>query len=174
VNAQAYTVQNYIYWAEDLQPHQYTGTFQGIHAWVEEQNRIGKFYFRNVINYQFFSPSAPVSLPQWYTLHSVYFENDWFKSALRTQFGIDAQFNSDFRAPQYIPETGQFFLQTFSMQSYYPVLDAYVNIKIRSARFFILVSNADQNFFLPGYYQAYQYPAPDLSVHAGISWMLWN
>jgi hypothetical protein len=174
VNAQIYNVRNYIYWAEDLQPHQYSGTFQGIHAWIEEKNRIGKFYFKNEIHYQVFSPSAPVSLPQWYTLHSIYLENDFFKHALKTQFGVDAQFNSDFYAPQYIPETGQFFLQTFAKQSYYPVLDAFINFKIRSARFFFLLTNADQNIFMPGYYQAYQYPAPDLSIHAGISWMLWN
>jgi hypothetical protein len=52
----------------------------------------------------------------------------------------------------------------------YPVLDFFVNAKIKTVRIFLKVSNISSEFGPQGYFSAFHYPAADITFQAGVKW----
>jgi hypothetical protein len=69
-----------------------------------------------------------------------------------------------------MPESGQFYLQNSALYPTYPVLNAFVSIRVKTLRAFFKVANADEGVFEPGYFAALHYPMPDLNFEAGVNW----
>ncbi|MDQ3191448.1 MAG: putative porin, partial [Bacteroidota bacterium] len=70
--------------------------------------------------------------------------------------------------------TGQFFLQDEQFQGNYPLIDFFVNMRIKQARVFFKIDHLNETpfnrefFILPGY------PAGERAFRVGISWIFYN
>lgn len=110
------------------------------------------------------------NFPTWYTRHSVYYEIRLFKKAMWLSTGFDLRFRYKNTAPYYDPYMGLFYPVYYGTNKTYPVLDFFVNFKIKTVRIFLKLDNISSFFGTKGYYASYLYPAPDFSFRVGLKW----
>jgi hypothetical protein len=136
-------------------------------------NRNG-FYGLHLDNDVWFT-SAPLNglvkqtFPMLVTKHSVYYERRIFKKALWFAIGFDLRYNYQNYAPYYEPFLGAFYPVGYQLKSF-PVLDWFLNVKIKTVRVFLKVENISSSFGPKGYFSLARYPAPDVSFKFGIKW----
>jgi hypothetical protein len=122
------------------------------------------FWFQPVVG------SSAIRLPEWVTRHSIYYENRIFKKVLWFSIGFDVRYNSPFWGNEYFPLTGQWILQNNYLLKFYPVLDGFLNFKVRWFRLTAKVENISSTFGPGGYYTAPNYPAADIAFKMGVVW----
>ena len=118
--------------------------------------------------------------PMLYTKHSIYYENRLFHQLLWLDVGFDLRIRYTNNAPYYDPLLGGFYPETEAMKQYpyltaypmksYPILDFFVNVKIKTVRIYLKVSNISSEFGTQGYFSLFHYPAADITFGAGIKW----
>ena len=110
------------------------------------------------------------TFPMLVTKHSIYYERRIFKKVLWFSIGFDLRYNLSNNAPYYDPFLGSFY-PVYSTLKSYPVLDFFLNLKVKTVRVFLKVDNISSSFMRRGgYYSLYGYPAADLSFRVGIKW----
>ncbi len=169
-----FSIENPVYWNSSALPSQYPGSLTGYAVFFGKNFQIKGFHFDNELQYQQFNPDSIVSLPSFFSRHSLYFEDNLFKGALTSKVGIDVRYTADHYGPAYMPAIGQFYIQHFEKLNYYPVADLFISIKIKGVRAFAMVQNIDQDLFSKVYFSAYRYPMPDRAFKLGIEWRFWN
>ena len=112
---------------------------------------------------------AKQTFPMLVTKHSIYYERRIFKKVLWFAVGFDLRYNLRNNTPYYDPLLEAFY-PTYSESKSYPVLDFFLNLKIKTVRVFLKVNNISSSFGPKGYNSLYQYPAPDLSFQFGLKW----
>ena len=118
--------------------------------------------------------------PMLYTKHSIYYERRIFKKLLWLDVGFDLRIRYKNNAPYYDPFLAGFYPEADAMRVYpyltsfpmitYPVLDFFVNVKVKTVRVFLKVSNISSEFGPKGYFSAFHYPAADITFQAGVKW----
>lgn len=109
------------------------------------------------------------TFPMLVTKHSLYYEMRLFKKALWFSIGVDLRYRYQNNTPYYDPLLAN-FTPVFTTTKSFPVLDVFLNLKIRTVRVFLKVDNISSSFGPKGYYSLYGYPAADLSFRVGIKW----
>ncbi len=107
--------------------------------------------------------------PMIVTKHSIYYERRVFKKALWFSVGFDLRYNYKYQAPYYDPLLASFY-PTFSATKTFPVLDWFLNLKIKTVRVFVKVDNISSSFGPKGYFTLSGYPAADVSFRVGVKW----
>ncbi len=118
--------------------------------------------------------------PMLYTKHSIFYEVRLFHKMLWLDVGFDLRIRYSNVAPYYDPLLGGFYpqadmgrlypyLPAFSSRSY-PILDFFVNAKVKTVRIYLKVSNISSEFGPQGYFSLYHYPAADITFQAGVKW----
>jgi len=136
-------------------------------------NRNG-FYGLHLDNDVWFT-SAPSNglvkqtFPMLVTKHSIYYERRVFKKLLWFAVGFDLRYSYLNKAPYYFPLTGEFD-PTISTLKSFPVLDWFLNLKVKTVRVFLKVTNISSSFGPRGYFSLYNYPAADVSFQFGLKW----
>ncbi len=150
-------IQNLIYFNSDGLPVQHNGNVQvfSIRAWQDLSWRA--LNWRNTIVYQTSTDESVLPLPKFAIYSNLYLQ---FKIArvLDVQLGIDLDYYTRYYAPSYQPATMAFCNQKEIKCGNYPYMNAYVNMKLSRARFFVLFSHVNQGiiggndyFSLPHY-----------------------
>ncbi|HLP19132.1 MAG TPA: putative porin, partial [Chitinophagales bacterium] len=167
-----YVVDHLPVYAGNANPYITTGVENVFVAHFGNRNGFKGFHIDNDIWFTS-APNEGVvkrTFPMLVTRHSIYYERRVFKGALWFSVGFDLRYNLQNNAPYYEP-----FLATFTpiynvTPKTYPVLDFFLNLKIRTVRVFLKVDNISSYFGPKGYYSLYGYPASDLSFRVGIKW----
>jgi hypothetical protein len=130
------------------------------------------FHFDNDIWFTQFTNAGVIkeSYPLLFTRHSVYYERRVFKGALWLSTGFDVRFLFQNNAPYYDPLMGVFYPVNVAARRTFPVLDFFLNFKIKTVRVMLKVDNISSMFGTKGYYMSYLYPAQNLSFRVGITW----
>lgn len=128
------------------------------------------FHLDNDVWFQPVVNSNSIRLPMWVTRHSMYYEMRIFKKKLWFSTGFDLRYNSPFFGNEYFPLTGQWVLQNSNQLTFYPVLDWFLNLKVKWFRVTAKVANISSAFGPKGYYTAPNYPAADLAFKMGVAW----
>ncbi len=144
-----------------------------IHA--GNRNGIAGFHFDNDVWYTIATPHGYISesFPMLYTKHSIYYERHIFKGAFWFSTGFDLRFRYKNIEPYYEPFLGAFEPVNQALTTY-PVLDFFLNFKIKTVRIFLKVTNISSEFGPGGYFSLYGYPAADISFIAGVSWRFFD
>ncbi len=109
------------------------------------------------------------TFPMLVTKHSIYYERRVFKKFLWFAVGFDLRYNLQNNAPYYDPFLASFY-PAYATSKSYPVLDFFLNLKIKTVRVFLKVDNISGSFGPKGYQSLYAYPAPDISFKVGVKW----
>ena len=170
ISASYFLLQNTPYFSAADRPEYDPSLIHVGVAHLSHRLAVKGFHLDNDVFFQYASSSTPIRFPWMVSRHSVYYETRLFKKALWLSTGFDLRYQTSFRANAYFPLTGQFYLQDQRIFSYYPVLDFFLNFKIRTVRIFMKVDNISGLFGPRGYYNASLYPSRNLSFRVGIIW----
>jgi len=103
-------LQNYIYFDQDRQIQQESGSVQVLTARVDQQIHLGVFNWDNQVVYQTSSNEAVIPVPL-LSLYSNMYLKTKIVNELTLQLGVDAHYHTRYFAPGYEPALLQFYNQ---------------------------------------------------------------
>jgi hypothetical protein len=97
---------------------------------------------------------------------------------LRTMLGIDIYYNTSFKGCiyEYSPALAEYYIQKNENEAIgdYPLMDAFLNIKLKSVRFFFKLQHFNSGWFGQNYYSTIHYPYEKLAFKFGIFWTFYD
>lgn len=161
-------IQNMIYFGNDARPVQHSGNIQVFSATLRQNLEFGIFNWENSLTYQTSSNSEVLRMPAFSIFSNMFLK---FRVAtLRVQFGVDCNYMTRYRAQAYQPATMTFHNQDEIYVGNYPMMDAYLNMKLSKVRFYVLVSHFNQGLFGgSNYFSAAHYPLNPRRFMFGLS-----
>ena len=179
------TLQNFSYFAsiateEQVQageenayvkPFQESGTINYFKATYRKELRWKDFALDNTLMYQHVSQTNNVmNLPQFVTRNALYYQKEVFKKAMFLQTGITFKYFTEYFMDAYNPLLGEFYTQNREKLGGYPLLDFFIDAKIRNARVFFKLEHFNSSFTGSNYYSAPNYPYRDFVIRFGLVW----
>ena len=133
--------------------------------------RVGKFALNNTIMYQSVAQDQNVlNIPQLVTRNTLYFSTDVFKKAMYLQTGITFKYFTNYAMDAYNPVLGEFFVQNREELGGFPLLDFFINAKVKQTRIYLKAEHFNSSFTGYNYYAAPSYPYRDFVVRFGLVW----
>lgn len=165
---------NVLYFNDSAVSKQFQGAVPVITAYLRKDFVFYNWHLNNKIIYQKVPASAVIRLPEFILEHSLYYENDMFKHALRLQIGVSVFYFSEYYANAYMPATAQFYLQDNKQYGNYPFIDFFVNMKIKTVRIFFKIDHLNNGWMGNNYMLTPGYPINDRAFKLGVSWRFFD
>lgn len=168
LNVGVENVQNLIYFNDKGLPVQNGGSVQVISAMLEQKLNFRALHWDNRLLYQTSSDKSVLALPTFSAYSNLYLQ---FKIArvLDVQFGIDCDFYTKYYAPGYQPATMTFYNQREVKIGNYPFMNLYANMKLKRARFYVMMSHINQGMTGKNYFAMPHYPMNPRRFQMGVS-----
>lgn len=168
INAGVENIQNLIYFGQDCMPMQNGGSVQVVSASLNQNFTVGILHWNNKLNVQTSSNDAVLPLPKFSIYSNLYI---LFKVAkvLDVQFGVDCDYYTKYYAPGYQPATTTFYNQREIKCGNYPFMNAYANMKLDKARFYVMFSHVNQGLCGNNYFSMPHYPMNPRRFQLGVS-----
>lgn len=137
--------------------------------------KFGPLHWENLLTYQKSSNTDVLPVPELNVYTNLYLR---FKLArvLNVDLGADARYFTKYTAPDYSPALGQYTVQDNGEGNVktgnYPIVNVYANMKLKQARFFVMLSHVNAsngNYFLTPHY-----PINSMVIRFGVSWNFFN
>lgn len=180
------SLRDYIYFREKLDtmksyqkvlPYQSSGAQTFVSPEIRAEVRFLKHvYFRPQIIYTKFINNADSALriPEIFSNFQLAYENLLFKEHLQLQAGVDVHWRSAYQAMDYDPVIQQFYVQDRTTIDSYPLVDIFVNGKMRRGRFFFKYHNLVQAITKSGYLITPNYPGQRNIIDFGFDFLLFD
>lgn len=161
-------VQNHIFFDADGLPAQHGGSVQVFSASLNQKLHVGILNWDNKITYQTSTEQSVIPLPKLAIYSNLYL---LFKVArvLTVQFGVDCDYYTRYYAPVYQPATMAFCQQQTEKVGNYPFMNAYLNMKLSKARFYVMFSHVNQGWMGKEYFAMPGYPMNPRRFQMGVS-----
>jgi hypothetical protein len=158
--------------AQFIKPKQFEGNINTISLQLNKEIRYGKFALDNTLLLQQTKQSeAILNLPKIVTRNTIYYSNYFYKKALYLQTGVTLNYFTKFYANDYNPILSEFYTQKTTQIGAFPMLDFFVNGRIRQTRIFIKAEHFNTLFANKNnYLTAPNYPYRDFIVRFGLVW----
>ncbi len=173
LNGGVENVSNLIYYDENALPAQYADNIQVMTTSAELNLNLGILHLQNKATQQTSTNETLMPLPEFCTYNNVFFAFKMFKKVLHTQIGADMYYFTSYYAPTYMPATGIFYNQSQEKVGYYPVMSAYLNFHLKTARFFFKYYHFNASVE-PKYFSMPNYPLYAERFKMGISWNFYD
>ncbi len=185
LSAKYTTLNNYTYFKSEATPEQ---VIDGVeHAFIKpfqegdaigylkvkynKELRLGMFALNNTIMYQNVSQTNNVlNVPQLVTRNTLYFSSDVFKKAMYLQTGITFKYFTAYTMDSYNPVLGEFFIQENEKIGGFPMLDFFINARVKQTRIFLKAEHLNSSFSGYNFYSAPNYPYRDFVIRFGLVW----
>lgn len=177
--AQLSTLDDHLYFSDDdvsdtiiiSTPKQYNKTINYLSVKVAKEFRLGKFALDNTVLFQEVSQEdAILNVPKFVTRNTLYYTDYFFKKALYLQTGFTVQYFSKYNANNYNPLIGEFYVQNTDKIGDFPLIDFFVNARVRQTRIFLKAEHFNSGFTGRNYYSAPDYPYKDFVIRFGLVW----
>jgi hypothetical protein len=133
--------------------------------------RLGKFALNNTVMYQSIAQDQNVlNVPQLVTRNTLYFSSDVFKKAMYLQTGVTLKYFTSYNMDAYNPVLGEFFVQNREELGGFPLLDFFINAKVKQTRIYLKAEHFNSSFTGYNFYSAPNYPYRDFVVRFGLVW----
>lgn len=154
-----------------VKPAQFSNTINYLSVKVSKDFKFGKFGLDNTILYQNVSQSDNIlNVPDFITRNTFYFSDYFFKKALFIQTGVTFQYFTKYYANNYNPVLGEFFVQDKKKIGDFPLMDFFINAKVKQFRVFLKAEHFNSSFSGYNYYSAPSYPYRDFTIRFGVIW----
>ena len=169
INVGIENVENHIYFNEHCLPVQHDGNVQVFSASLNQNFKIGILNWDNKLTYQTSTNESVIPLPKFSIYSNLYL---LFKIAkvLDVQLGVDCDYYTKYKSVAYQPATMSFYNQNEVEIGNYPFMNAYINMKLSKARFYVMMSHVNQGLFgNNNYFSMPHYPLNPRKFQVGVS-----
>ncbi|MGW9683972.1 putative porin [Flagellimonas sp. 2504JD1-5] len=154
-----------------VKPFQNTETINHLRIKYFKDFKWRRWTLSNTILYQEVTQDEQVlNLPQLVTRNSLYFSKDIFKKAMFLQTGVTFKYFTSYNMNAYNPLLGEFYIQNREEFGAYPLMDVFINAKVRQTRIYLKAEHLNSIFSKPNYYSAPNYPYRDFVIRFGLVW----
>lgn len=154
-----------------VKPKQFENTINYISIQAKKEIKFWKLALDNTILYQNVDQSSNViNVPQIVTRNTLYFTDKIFKKAMQIQTGVTFNYFTNYYANDYNPLLAEFYVQNQTKIGGFPLLDFFVNAKVRQTRIFLKAEHFNSAWTGYDYYSAPNYPYRDFIVRFGLVW----
>lgn len=154
-----------------VKPTQFNNTINYLSIKANKEIKFWKFALDNTVLYQNVQQNENVlNVPQIVTRNSFYFTDKVFKKAMLIQTGFTLNYFTKYYANDYNPVIGEFYTQTETKIGAFPLIDFFVNAKVKQARIFLKAEHFNSAFTGYNFYAAPNYPYRDFMVRFGLVW----
>jgi hypothetical protein len=168
-------INNYIYCNNSTNFSQADKALNITSIRIHKDFKLGRFFIKNKIVYQSTNLSeAIISIPEWSFYNTTYFDLNHFldKISVEAQVGFDVTYYSKFKALGYNPAIGQFYqLNADVYTGDYPIVNAFINLRIKTVLLFFKYENLVNTFRKDKYYFIIdKYSMNTAAFRFGVSW----
>lgn len=176
INASLNQIKNYIYYNTNSVVSQYNQTIDYAKLKVSNEFKYKNFRLNNSVLYQqTLQGSSVFRVPELVTRNTLYYQDYFFKgNPLEAQIGITFKYFSKYFANEFNPILNEFYIQNNTKIGGYPMLNVFVNGKVRRTRIYFIVENITANFTGRNYFATPSQPLTDLKMRLGLVWNFWN
>jgi hypothetical protein len=173
------TLNDHLYFSNDtignyqqyVSPKQYTGTINYLSLKITKEFKYKKWALDNTFLYQKVSQKDTIlNVPELTMRNTIYFSDYVFKRAMFMQTGIILNYFTKFYANDYNPILGEFFVQKDKQIGEFPMLDFFVNARVKQTRIYIKAEHFNSAFTGNKYYSAPNVPYHDFMIRFGLVW----
>ena len=176
LNVNYYLINDHIYFDEHIKPVQLSDPISFFSVELKKELSLGKFHFNNHLIYQKELDQLNIMhFPSWIVQNSTYYENEFFKKALRFKIGFDIRLQDEYYADKYYAPYSIFYNQSDVKVKIYPVFDLFVSATIKRMRVFIKYEHLNQELY-PDYpsYNSPHYPTDPRVLRYGFTWLFFD
>jgi hypothetical protein len=179
VALQLTTLNDFLYFSQDeapqdqliVTPKQYDNTINYLSIKASKELTFRKLGFDNTILYQKVDQENDVlNVPELTLRSSLYISGHFFKKALFLQTGVTVNYFSKYYANDYNPVLGDFYVQNTQEIGDFPMVDFFINAKIKTARMYLKAEHFNSAMTGFNYYSAPNNPYRDFMVRFGLEW----
>jgi len=154
-----------------IRPFQEGSRINHLRIKYEKEFKWRKWALNNTLLYQQVDqPGNILNLPALTTRNSLYFSTDVFKKAMFLQTGITFKYFTAYYMDGYNPIMAEFYTQEREELGNFPLLDFFINAKVRQARIYFKLEHFNSSFSNNNYYAAPDYPYRDFVIRFGLVW----
>ncbi len=174
------SIKDYLYFSDDstndqqqiISPKQYGKTINYLSINLSREFKWWKLALDNTILYQEVDQEDSVlNVPKITTRNSLYFTDYFFKKALFLQTGFTLNYFSKYYMNDYNPVITEAFVQTDRKIGDFPMVDFFINARIRQTRIFLKAEHFNTMFSSDRkYFTAPNYPYRDFMIRFGLVW----
>lgn len=168
VNVGVENVQNNVYFNDLSMPVQHGGSVQVLSASLQQNFKVGILHWNNKVTFQTSSDDAVIPLPR-LSVYSNLFIRFRVAKVLHVDLGLDCDYYTKYYAPGYQPATMSFYNQRELKVGNYPFMNVYANMKLKRARFYIMMSHVNQGMTGDNYFSMPHYPMNPRRFQMGVS-----
>lgn len=169
-----YNLNDYVYLGPEALPLKEEGSVSVSQVWASTGFKIRHFETQLFGVMQNSSKPEVISLPSLTGKLSVYYSLALFKRALHMQTGASVLFNTSYYADAYMPALRAFYVQNEVKTGNYPYIDAFINVRVKRARMFLMMKHLNSGLMGYDYMMVPGYPMPDRGLRFGISWVFYD
>lgn len=167
LEANVENIDKYIYWSRDCTPLQHQGSIQVFAASLSQRLHAGILHWDNTLHYQATGNKDIIPLPAFAVYSNLYLLFN--VATLHVQLGLSCDYYTKYRAPLYQPATMTFAVGQDKEIGNYPFINAYANMKLGKARFYVLMSHLNQGWTGKNYFSMAGYPVNPRRFQMGVS-----
>lgn len=163
------TLQNPIYPNEKAEPAQVENNIRVLSVGLDQKLSWKILNWENSIVWQNSSNESVTPLPM-LSVYSNFYFRFLIAKVMTLQLGADAKWHSSYFVPYYEPSTQMFKPQSnIKIGGSMPLLNAYANVHLKRARFFVKYYNIGALISRPNYFSMPMYPLYPPSLRFGIA-----
>ncbi|MBS9461871.1 putative porin [Flagellimonas sp. 389] len=154
-----------------VRPFQESSTINHLRVKYFKEFKWRGWALANTILYQDVTQDEQIlNVPQVVTRNTLYFSTDAFKKAMFLQTGVTLKYFTSYNMNAYNPLLGEFYIQNREEFGGFPMLDFFINAKVRQTRIYLKAEHFNSSFSEPNFYAAPNYPYRDFVIRFGLVW----
>ncbi len=179
VEAAVYNIDQHIYLDQDLTYQQLNDNINYFRIKGENHLQFGKIHLVSTAQFQQVTKNdAYMPLPDFMLRETLYWQGELFNKNAQLQAGINATYFTKYNGLRYIPIMNEFALQDPAHTQEiggYPLIDLFINFKVRNMRFYIRGEHINASFTKqPDYFAAPNVPHRDFKFQLGLKWNIFS
>ena len=171
-------IDNYICFNTKDLSEQQSGALSVASLGLKKEFVVWKLHLDNIVLLQQSSNSEILSLPLAAARSAFFFEHTFrFRStngSFDFQLGAEAFYHTPYYASAYMPVTGDFYNQNITQTGDYPFVNAFLNIKLKRTRFYIMFDHLNSGYSGYDYFLVPDYPMNVRMLRYGLAWTFYN
>ena len=156
------------------EPQQIDGISQMIQFSAQKEFNLKKWSLIPKMVYQYSGGYNIFRLPDYYADLTIGFKTKMYKNNLSVFIGADLVYYAPTELMSFNPMMNQYNLDDTKIAGNYPFVDVFLNVRIKTVRFFLKATHVNSGLFGFNYYGAYNYPLKDRTIQFGLTWIFIN